>query len=187
MIPLDRNRGEVLANDDMGNGRNAPSPAMVDFDGDLVENEPENNEPPRRPITQTPNEHEQLRRQQVLRLGLIACLVLFMLDGSSYSNVTPDSRTANVTKHATSYDDVRLSSRDLTDAKTVLLPLRPKSFAQQNATGMFKGAWQTYNSYTATHNNYDEFQSFFPFGDSNSSTFRFVLSLGLVDGLCVAS
>lgn len=158
----DRNNDEDEFNDSGAN----PSATTVDFDGDINDNAEENQQ--RRTFTRSAVEQEQIRRQQILRLGLLACLVLFLMDGSSYSNANPESHSGNNTSKRIdeSLDEIRLSSKDLFEAKSVLLPLRPSDFTHSNATGVFKGAWQTYNSYYSSNNHYNEFLS--PYSSNNT-------------------
>lgn len=89
-------------------------------------------------------EQEQARRQQILRLGLMICLIFFLLDGNSYANVPNEVRGNSSKRLDQPLDAIRLSNRDLFDTKTVLLPLRTTDFSKQNATGMFKGSWKTF-------------------------------------------
>lgn len=89
-------------------------------------------------------EQEQARRQQILRLGLMICLIFFLLDGNSYANAPNEVRGNSSKRIDQPLDAIRLSNRDLFDTKTVLLPLRTADFTKQNATGMFKGSWKTF-------------------------------------------
>lgn len=160
MIPVDRNNGvsgsdenndqydsladRVRSRQEDDDNRDNQPPTDAEGDGEANQQ--------RRTFNLSTAEQEQIRRQQILRLGLIACLVLFLMDDSSYTSVNnkPGSHSGNnnsSSKHIEqSPDEVRFSTRDLNDARTVLLPIRPVNFVKRNATGMFKGSWQSYSS-----------------------------------------
>jgi hypothetical protein len=90
------------------------------------------------------NEAERYRRQQILRLGLILCLVLLLMDGGGTNNKQNQSKNN---------DNIRFPLEEITlpnfltkelmktEESTLLKEISSKQ-SSLNATGLYGGFWR---------------------------------------------
>jgi hypothetical protein len=91
-------------------------------------------------------EQDHLRRQQILRFGLIICMIFFLFDGGNYDNVNNEFRGNSSKQLIQSMDEIQLANtRDVQDIRSILLPIRTSDFTKQNVTGMYKGNWKMFS------------------------------------------
>lgn len=103
----------------------------------------------------TENDAERSRRQQVLRLGLIMCLLLMLLDGSG-SNTNRNAPTAQqINGNVLPNDEVLLNDRILSALQASdSLSMRNMSHSSSrlNVTGIYRGIWGNINVEDYTKN-----------------------------------
>lgn len=88
-------------------------------------------------------QQEQLRRQQIIRLGLIMCFFFFLLDGGSGGGSGGFGGNSNVPPPVV-HDEIQLPPQETADIISLMNPLRSTRFAleRQNITGEFRGYWR---------------------------------------------
>lgn len=106
------------------------------------------------PIEITNNENERLRRQQLLRFGLIVCLLFILLDKDTSNSNNLRSNTATATAYQYVYNDrVRLKDEYNEKLNLILNAALPTNSALQsggsnspiphmNITSFYRGLWR---------------------------------------------
>jgi hypothetical protein len=87
---------------------------------------------------------EQARRQRMLRMLMIFCVLLFLMDSSS--NGGAPSKKDNNSSNAPPSDEILLPSQEIGDLRSFFFPLRDVNFKRQNLTGFYRGEFELVSS-----------------------------------------
>lgn len=90
-----------------------------------------------------PTGQENLRRQQIMRFGLIICLLFLLLDNGNQASNQPPSNSKAINGHA----EIPLADQYSMKIKSIFeqqYPASNKNYVPTslNSTGLFRGPWK---------------------------------------------